>query len=60
VGSLEARVLVSARKFEQHGVAGTTLPDLEPLERQARPLVALELTGDAPAELPSQSDANAA
>ncbi len=60
VGSLEARVLVSARKFEQHGVAGTTLPDLEPLERQTRPLLALENGEDEGAEVESPSDANAA
>jgi DNA recombination protein RmuC len=61
IGSLESRVLVSARKFEQHGVAGTPLPDLEPLERQARPLLALELSDeDEVAELPPRSGANAA
>ncbi|MGI8422469.1 MAG: DNA recombination protein RmuC [Gaiellaceae bacterium] len=45
VGSIETRVLVAARKFEQHGIAGE-LPELEPIERQPRPLQALELAVD--------------
>ncbi|MBD0328593.1 MAG: DNA recombination protein RmuC [Thermoleophilia bacterium] len=45
VGSLETRVLVSARRFEGHGVsAREAIADVTPLERQARPLHALELT----------------
>ncbi len=63
VGSLESRVLVTARRFELHGVSGD-VPDLEPLERQARPLHALELTEGTPAEsildLALPTDANAA
>jgi DNA recombination protein RmuC len=59
IGSLEGRVLVSARKFEEHGIAGTTLPELEPLDRQTRPLLALELHADDGDEL-TASDANAA
>ena len=54
VGSLETRVLVSARRFEEHGISGADVPELQPLERQARPLQAVEL---AP---PASSDANAA
>jgi len=46
VGSLESRVLVSARKLSAHGVADEELAPLPPLERQARPLQSLELTVD--------------
>ncbi|HET7044350.1 MAG TPA: DNA recombination protein RmuC [Gaiellaceae bacterium] len=44
VGSLESRVLVSARKFEQHGATNGELPEVAPLERTPRPLTAAELT----------------
>jgi len=53
VGSLESRVLVTARKFEEHGVADGELPDLAPIERQSRPMQALELTVDGPAAIES-------
>jgi DNA recombination protein RmuC len=56
VGSLETRVLVTARKFPEHGVSGEVPPELQPLEQQARPLQAVELGGDA-AELPRAVDA---
>jgi DNA recombination protein RmuC len=46
VGSLESRVLVTARKFEEHGVASGDLAELAPIERQSRPMQALELTVD--------------
>lgn len=46
VGSLESRVLVTARKLEAHGIAGDEIPLLEPVERQSRPLQALELAED--------------
>jgi DNA recombination protein RmuC len=54
VGSLEARVLVTARKLEQHGV-GDGLPHVAPIERQARPLIATELNppDGEPAALPA-------
>jgi DNA recombination protein RmuC len=42
VGSLETRVLVQARRFEQHGIEGD-IPAPQPIERQARPLQAPEL-----------------
>ncbi|MDP8911676.1 MAG: DNA recombination protein RmuC, partial [Actinomycetota bacterium] len=45
VGSLEGRVLVTARKFDAHGIPGD-VPELAPIERQSRPLQALELTSD--------------
>jgi DNA recombination protein RmuC len=43
-GSLESRMLVTARKFEQHGAATGALPPVEPIERSPRPLTAAELT----------------
>jgi DNA recombination protein RmuC len=49
VGSLESRVLVSARKFPALGVVGAeteAIPDLEPVETSPRLLQALELVTD--------------
>ena len=43
VGSLERQVLVQARRFEQHGITGIEPPELQPIERQTRPLAAAEL-----------------
>ena len=43
VGSLEHKVLPQARRFEQHGITGVELPELQPIERQARSLAAPEL-----------------
>lgn len=62
VGSLESRVLVSARKFESHGISGD-LPELAPLERQPRPVQALELaerSAKEPLQLDRPSAADAA
>jgi DNA recombination protein RmuC len=63
IGSLESRVLVTARKFEQHGIPGE-LEELAPVERSTRALQAVELTAPEPAaddarQLPPPS-ANAA
>lgn len=49
VGSLESRVLVSARKFPGLGVLGTEtaeIAELAPIETAPRLLQALELVGD--------------
>jgi DNA recombination protein RmuC len=43
VGSLERQVLVQARRFEQHGIAGIEPPEVQPVERQTRTLAAAEL-----------------
>ena len=43
LGSLERQVLPQARRFEQHGITGVEPPELQPIERQTRPLAAAEL-----------------
>lgn len=59
VRSLESRLLVTARKFEQHGAARGELPETPPLDRRAQPLTAAELTRAEPVqqELPPAADA---
>jgi DNA recombination protein RmuC len=49
VGSIESRVLVTARQFEDIGVAREPLPPVQPVEQVPRPLTAAELL-DAVAE----------
>jgi DNA recombination protein RmuC len=49
VGSLERQVLPQARRFEQHGITGVESPELQPIQRQARPLAAAELFDAEPA-----------
>jgi DNA recombination protein RmuC len=53
VGSLERQVLVQARRFEQHGITGIELPEVQPIERQTRALAAAELVDvdEAPLEV---------
>lgn len=43
VGSLETRVLVTARQFEDAGVTAEVLPPVTPVEEAPRPLTAAEL-----------------
>lgn len=46
VGSLESRVLVTARRLKEKGItAPEELPDLEPIDHATRPLGAQELIG---------------
>ena len=61
VGSLERQVLVQARRFERHGITGVEPPELQPIERQTRPLAAAELVEpDQPALEPVSAGADAA
>jgi DNA recombination protein RmuC len=46
VGALETRVLVTGRRFRDHGVAGEELPMIDPVELQPRALNAPELTDE--------------
>jgi DNA recombination protein RmuC len=51
VGSLESRVLVTARKLNDLGVVGGELDPVTPVAETTRPLSAAELVTDAPAEI---------
>ena len=53
VGSLERQVLVQARRFERHGITGIEQPELQPIQRQPRPLAAAELVD--PTETPLEA-----
>ncbi len=59
VGSLESRVLVSARKFPELGIGGDELPEVPPITTAARAMYVAEAAGDeAPVELsPRSADA---
>jgi DNA recombination protein RmuC len=46
VGALETRVLVTGRRFRDHGVAGDELPAIDPIDLQTRALSAPELDPD--------------
>jgi DNA recombination protein RmuC len=60
IGTLESRVLVSARKFSELGVAvAQEIPDAEPIETTTRTL-AFEWDDQPPIELPSSSNKLAA
>ena len=52
VGSLERQVLPQARRFQAHGIAGVEVPELTPVDRQARALAAAELVDERPELLP--------
>jgi DNA recombination protein RmuC len=57
VGSIETRVLVTARKLEEHGIGGE-IESPSPVDRTARPLMAPELQERTPlAILPGDADA---
>ena len=45
IGSLEGRVLVSARRFRDLGIAGEELPEAQTVQVGARRLNAPEMTG---------------
>jgi DNA recombination protein RmuC len=52
VGSIESRVLVTARQFEDIGVAREPLAPVQPVEQVPRPLTATELLDAVAAERP--------
>ena len=55
VGSMESRVLPSARKFQELGVSGgDEIPAVEPVEVPLRILAAEEVSAEKPAETPPE------
>lgn len=60
VSSLETRLLVTARKFPEHGVAGDDLPAVPQLERKPVVLSAPELTNGSEIVALPRADADAA
>jgi DNA recombination protein RmuC len=56
VGSLETRVLVSARKLNQLGVTEAELDPPKPVDTSVRTLSALELVAETPPELTAVAD----
>jgi DNA recombination protein RmuC len=55
VGSLETRVLVTARKLPPLGAGSDEPPEVPTVDRQSRPLFAQELEGDDVVELPTRA-----
>jgi len=47
VGSLETRVLVSARRFSEYGAdTSKVIPDIDPVEKDTRALQTAEMKGE--------------
>ena len=61
VGSFERRVLVSARKFPEHGLStNKEIPEVVPVDKATQPPQTIELPARDLDALPSAADANAA
>ena len=61
VGSFERRVLVSARKFPEHGFStNKEIPEVVPVDKATQPPQTIELPARDLDALPSPADANAA
>jgi DNA recombination protein RmuC len=61
VGSFERRVLVSARKFPEHGMStNKELSEVFPIEKSTQPPQTIELPAREPEALPPAADADAA
>jgi DNA recombination protein RmuC len=61
VGSFERRVLVSARKFPEHGLStNKEIPEVVPVDKATQPPQTIELPARELDALPSPADANAA
>ncbi len=55
VGSLDTRVLVTARKLPALGAGNDELPEVPTVDRQSRPVFAAELANDDVVELPTRA-----